>query len=481
MGDDSLPNGPITHLMASDTEQAEKQQDEHGGHTTATNTSLQEGSVTAAADQRQAGPLGTNTGPPSSSKGPPYYGAGPPPNGGLQAWLHVVGGFMLFFNTWGLLNTFAYFQTYYESGALFHESSSNISWIGSIQAFLVMMTGLFAGPIFDRGYLRSLLLVGSFGVVFGIMMLSICKTYWQALLAQGFCVGLGAGCLFVPGVSVLPTYFGSDRIGLAVGLASSGSSLGGVIYPIVLERLVGQIGFPWAVRVVGFIALATLAIPIAVMKLRVRAPKARSLIYWSAFTDSPYMTFVVATLLSMIGLAIVLFYIPFYAQDRRIITDTELVFYLVAIFNAASCFGRVLPNAISDKFGLFNIIAPCTLLSSVVLFCLLALHHGQVAAMIVLTVLSGFFSGVLIALPPVCFAALTKNKALIGTRIGMGFAMASAGLLIGGPGAGGILGTKPPLNWTGLWVFGGVTAVVAGLLYTGLRLSRSGLKLYVKV
>ena len=28
---------------------------------------------------------------------------GPPPNGGLRAWLIVLGGFMLFFNTWGIL------------------------------------------------------------------------------------------------------------------------------------------------------------------------------------------------------------------------------------------------------------------------------------------------------------------------------------------------------------------------------------------
>jgi hypothetical protein len=29
--------------------------------------------------------------------GPP---GGPPPNGGLTAWLQVLGGFFLFFNTW---------------------------------------------------------------------------------------------------------------------------------------------------------------------------------------------------------------------------------------------------------------------------------------------------------------------------------------------------------------------------------------------
>ena len=210
--------------------------------------------------------------------------AGSPLNGGLLSWLQVLGSFMLFFNTWGLLNTFGVFQTYYESGTLFTESSSNIAWIGGIQAYTLLTVGLISGPIYDRGYLRTLNITGSFGVVFGLMMLSICKTYWQALLAQGFVVGIGAGCLFVPCVAVLPTYF-STKLGLAVGLAAAGSSLGGVIYPIVLYQLIDKLGFGWSVRVLAFIALGTLLIPIAVMKVRVKPPKAKALIDWSAFTD----------------------------------------------------------------------------------------------------------------------------------------------------------------------------------------------------
>jgi MFS family permease len=119
-------------------------------------------------------------------------------------------------------------------------------------------------------------------------MLSLATTYWQALLAQGLCVGVGMGCLFVPCVSILPTYF-STRLGLAVGVASAGSSLGGVIYPIVLQRLLGSIGFAWAVRVIGFIALVTLAVPLAVMRMRIKPAKARAIIDWTAFTDLPYM------------------------------------------------------------------------------------------------------------------------------------------------------------------------------------------------
>ena len=43
------------------------------------------------------------------------------------------------------------------------------------------------------GYLRVLLIVGSFGIVFGHMMLSLCTTYWQALLAQGIVLKDSAG------------------------------------------------------------------------------------------------------------------------------------------------------------------------------------------------------------------------------------------------------------------------------------------------
>lgn len=69
------------------------------------------------------------------------------PNGGLKAWLQVLGGFFVLFNTWGILNTFGAYQTYYKSGDLFVESSSAVSWIGSIQAFMVQLFGLLSGPL----------------------------------------------------------------------------------------------------------------------------------------------------------------------------------------------------------------------------------------------------------------------------------------------------------------------------------------------
>ena len=109
-----------------------------------------------------------------------------------------------------------------------NESSSNISWIGTIQAFLLIFIGLITGPLFDYGYLRGLIITGSFGIVFGMMMTSICTEYWQVLLAQGILVGLGCGCLFVPSIAIIPQYF-STKKAFAQGIGASGSSLGEVI------------------------------------------------------------------------------------------------------------------------------------------------------------------------------------------------------------------------------------------------------------
>ncbi|CAD0100779.1 unnamed protein product [Aureobasidium mustum] len=333
----------------------------------------------------------------------------PPPNGGLTAWLQVLGCFMLYFNTWGLANAFGEFQTYYESGAMFKQSSSDIAWIGSVQSLMLLLTGVFAGPCYDAGFLRS--------------------------------------------------------------------ALGGVIYPVVLYRLINTIGFGWSTRVIGFVALATLLIPIAVLRLRVTPPRVRAMVDISALTDVWYMSFVITTFLAFMGLFVLLFYLSFFAENNQI-TDKSMAAYIVVIFNAASCFGRTVPNAISDKTGPFNLIAPGTLLAGIFTFCLMAVNKE--ASLIVVTVLAGFVSGVVIGMPPLCFVAITPDKSKLGTRMGMGYAMMGLGVLAGGPGAGNILGVGQDLNWPGAWAFSGASCVAAGLGYAGIRIVKYGKQVRVR-
>lgn len=96
-------------------------------------------------------------------------------DGGTVAWLQVVASFLLFFNSWGLVNTYGAYQTFYHSHFLANESDSSNSWIGSVQAFLLLLFGLLTGPLYDRGYLRALNIAATVLIVLGMMMTSISR------------------------------------------------------------------------------------------------------------------------------------------------------------------------------------------------------------------------------------------------------------------------------------------------------------------
>lgn len=166
----------------------------------------------------------------------------PRKDGGPQAWLQVAGAFCLYFNTWGvwsrprrtistdwvagLLSSFGTFQSFYQVELLKSRSAFQISIIGSLQAFLLVFLGFLAGPIYDAGYSRHLLSSGSLLIVGGTVGQSFCSQYWQLLVAQGLCVGIGCGCLAVLSVAI-PSIWFTHRLPLANGIAASGSGVGG--------------------------------------------------------------------------------------------------------------------------------------------------------------------------------------------------------------------------------------------------------------
>jgi MFS family permease len=129
-----------------------------------------------------------------------------------------------------MTNTFGAFQAYYTDTLLLGTSPSAISWIGSIQTFTLMFVGVLSGRLLDAGYLRTQLCLGISLEVLGMMLTSFSTKYWQILVSQGLCVGLGAGLLYLPSLAVPAQYF-SSRVMLATGFVATGSSMGTSLLP----------------------------------------------------------------------------------------------------------------------------------------------------------------------------------------------------------------------------------------------------------
>lgn len=325
------------------------------------------------------------------------------------------------------------------------------------------MIGSVTGPVFDLGYFRSTLSVGAFLVVFGLMMTSLGTDYYQIFLAQGLCVGLGTGCLFLPSVAIVATYFSTKRA-LATGIAAAGGSIGSVIYPIVFRKLQPQIGFPWATRVLGFIALFTLTISVLLMKPRLPPPsKTRSLIDRGAFRSLPYVVFSIGLFLAFIGLYIPFFYIVLSAE-RRFRLAGDLSNYMLSVLNAASVFGRIIPGLLADKFGSLEILTYCTISAAIISFAWTAVH--DLGGLVVYCLFYGFLSGAVVSLPATVVAGLVPELRLMGTWMGMSFSFAGLGLLIGNPIAGTIINVAEN-KFTGGFIFSASTVIAAGVIFVG--------------
>ena len=238
------------------------------------------------------------------------------------------------------MQAFGAYQSYYTAGLLADYNAFSISWIGTIQAFLLVFIGVITGPVFDQGYLRPMVIVGGCMIVFAVMMLSVAGEYWQIVLAQGVCLGLGSGILFTPTLAQVTVSFTKHRP-IALGCAMIGSGLGGIIYPIVFDQLEPRIGFARVTRVIGFIVLATLtpAVTILAWKTTPKNPP-RSLLDWSALREPPYVIYALGTFLMFTAYWVPWFYIPLYGRFG-VDTSASFSFYLLSITNACSIVSRL--------------------------------------------------------------------------------------------------------------------------------------------
>lgn len=159
----------------------------------------------------------------------------PPPDGGFAAWCVVVGAWCTSFCSFGWLNSelepwrlilpcirladfchrywhipgllregtpqgilFKHSRVDPVSSGLLHVSCGELpvwpSW-----TVLTSSQGPVVGHVYDRHGPRVLIIVGAFMHVFGLMMASISKEYYQLLLSQGVCSAIGAAAIFQPG------------------------------------------------------------------------------------------------------------------------------------------------------------------------------------------------------------------------------------------------------------------------------------------
>ncbi|KAG0698063.1 major facilitator superfamily domain-containing protein [Suillus ampliporus] len=361
-----------------------------------------------------------------------------PPDGGRWAWATAFGCFLVQFCGYGYVNSFGVYQDFYTRIYLTNRPPSAISWIGALNSFLIANLTVISGLLYDRGWFYQLMIAGSLIQSVSLFMLSFAQPgqFYFIFIAQGVLSGIGMGLTYGPGMAIISQHF-SKRRTLVMSLVVSGSPLGAIIHPIMLNHLLnGTVGFARGVRTsAGFVSVLLL---IACLSMRTRAlststPTASySAVAQKCSRDLPFILMTAGMLLCQIGCFFPVFYLQLDSIKHGI--DVHFAFYTLAIMNAASVIGRCMAGIIAGYTGLLNLSIASSLACAVLIISMIAL--SKISSAIAIGIVYGYVYGVYIAALVPLVTVFTSDLSELGARMGICFAF------IGGPISGALLSSQ---------------------------------------
>ncbi|KIK46495.1 hypothetical protein CY34DRAFT_9635 [Suillus luteus UH-Slu-Lm8-n1] len=362
------------------------------------------------------------------------------PDGGMRAWLASLTSLncsaaLVTFSTFGFSTSWGVFQAYYEENLLLHTPPSTMS---SMDRFytgyaLAYLPSLATGRLFDLGYFKIPFFAASCVLVACTFLIAECTQFWQLFLTQGVGLGMSCGFLFSPAIVSVSQWF-SKRRGLALSTTALGAALGSIVFPVAAQNLIPLIGFRWTVRVFGLILMATMGTANIFLTRRLPPVDVRGgLFNLKAFRNKAYFTYCVSGIMILLGLYTELTYISVSAVAIGVSKDFS--FYMIAIANAASTFGRVTSGLLADKIGALNTMAIFTAMTGITTIVWpFAKDESQ---LITVAAIHGFSIGGYISLYSVPAVAMGKMEDA-GRRVGMFMSLIGFGGIAGPPISGAI-------------------------------------------
>ncbi|KAJ6496067.1 MFS general substrate transporter [Mycena sanguinolenta] len=376
------------------------------------------------------------------------------PDGGLRAWLIVLGAFFSVFSSFGYVNSWGVFQAYYELDLLKDSTSSAIAWIGSIQTALSFGIAIWMGRLFDNGFFAVPAACASVALVTSAILTGQCTEFWHFLLCQGFGTGIASGMIFGPTLAVVSHWF-KRRRSTALGIVAAGGSVGGLLIPIMVQNLIPRIGFPWTTRVVALLLLFTTGIMNLCLRRRLAPVKTSGGVFnWRAFKYKPFRLYTLAISVCFFGLYTLLTYIDVSATNAGV--DPSFDVYLLAVANTSSGFGRVMTGLLADRIGCMSVMIPGTLLAAIVTYIWPFAH--TLPSLIAIAIVYGFASGVFVSLQAVPLIHM-GDMSDVGRRTGTLFSILSLSALAGPPISGAIASATG--NYKAVGYYAGSTMMVA--------------------
>ncbi|KAI9013161.1 major facilitator superfamily domain-containing protein, partial [Gaertneriomyces semiglobifer] len=398
----------------------------------------------------------------------------PPPEGGY-GWVVVAASFAVHIVTIGAQAGFGVFnQAYKDSDEFGDVSRLGIAFVGSLGTAMVALGGMPAGWLADRFGYQLMCAVGGIIEMIGYIAASYSKNYAQLLVTHGFLTGLGVAIAYFPAIGVVSQWF-QRRRGVAVGIAVSGSGIGGLALSPLTRALVEHLGWRWALRIIGFMAGGITLLGALLIRVRYRSPRKAGggFSMKSVAKDRAFILLFCTTVFGAFGYFIPFFYLPSFATNHGMSSSQGAL--LLGLLNGASAVGRLAWGYSSDKLGHVNTLFSCFAVSAL---CMLVYwpFATTFGALLGFVLIFGIFIGGFVSLLPTVAASFFGHTGHIATITGMLYTGFFFGNLFGSPIGGAMLdhfteylsNGEKEVNFTPSVIFGGGMMAIATCFVCGL-------------
>ncbi|KAF9964761.1 hypothetical protein BGZ70_005968 [Mortierella alpina] len=411
------------------------------------------------------------------------------PDGGLRAWMVVLGSF--------LIHCFCFAPTEYVFGMFEHHylelypssSSGAIAFIGSLGSSTTYFAGFVSGVSADKFGYRVTALLGTGIMALALTLASFASQVWHLYLTQGVLFGIGASLVYYPAIGAPSHWFDAKR-GLALGLAVSGTGLGGLGLAPATQALMDSVGVAWTLRALALFALVVcggasfliverdngkkmpepapaitdVEIGQIAEKLSPENKKPTGLAGFFAelkvFKNPQFLSLTFAELSASIGFLIPMYYFQTYSLFIGLSTQNGAL--IAGLSSGASCIGRIALGYAADRLPKTVVVSVCAWMTagSILIIWTLSKSFG-VYLLFALTY--GFFAGGYVSLVPLVLSE-TFGAHQLSTVIGFMYAASGVGMLSGAPIAGMILdATKPNISYLPVILTAGITLLLGAV------------------
>ncbi|KAI9258447.1 major facilitator superfamily domain-containing protein [Helicostylum pulchrum] len=324
---------------------------------------------------------------------------------GIKPWLVVLATFLVLVVGLGAGTGWGVMQNYFEQHDEFAGTSNlsfQLTFVATICNILINLLAPLGQLMLALMEARTVLFTAIVLCSAGLLLASFSTQVWHLYLTHGVIYGIGSSILFYIALSVVPLWFVKNR-GIALGIISSGISIGGLVMPLIMEPLNTKLGAAWCYRILSLICFAVGVLACLIFKNKKNEDtkpeklNVKEMFDFSIAKDRKFLLWCATDILLEAAFNIPYYFLPSYATHLGLTSSQGAI--ILSAGSGMNAFGRIVSGFLADYVGHVNIIIVYSIISGLSNLVIWT-YANSFGTLMAFSIIFGFFGGAFITLTP---------------------------------------------------------------------------------